>query len=250
MRQSSFSISFQSRRSFARGTYDGRLRSPALAIYGATGRLAIALAARAVPEGAVDDQINSARMGIAGRRTTASRDDAWSRWWCSRSRSFVHRGVVVLVVGAFVAMVMVTWRGVSRTLRQMREARTADWTRIGSRTHAENARRLQEEVIPWSESSFRCGSNPAAPQAERRLRISAFTPARWWSQSVAARMVWRFLGHHEAPRDGDVSAWRNTSRRFVRQLSSSRQRRPARQSPQAAPTSALSSSAFASSRLP
>ncbi len=96
---------------------------PSIVLYRATGRLAIALASRAIPEGAAEDQPKPPGWESLVEIMQVAMMIVVTVVVLAIVQPFLQpfEGVIVLVL-AIVAMCMVTWRGVSRTLGQMREA--------------------------------------------------------------------------------------------------------------------------------
>ena len=114
-------------------------------------------------------------------------------------------GVVVLVV-AIVAMVMVTWRGVSRTLGQMREAARLIGRALAVEHTQKMPGRLQEEVIPGLGVIVPVRLEPGSPASGKTI-ADLHLPSATGAVVVAIGRGEDGLvvpGHHEVLRDGDV----------------------------------------------
>jgi len=114
-------------------------------------------------------------------------------------------GVIVLVL-SIVAMIIVTWRGVSRTLGQMREAARL----IGRALAVDHAQKmpgkLQEEVIPGLGVIVPVRLEPGSPASGRTI-ADLHLPSATGAVVVAIGRGQDGLvvpNHNEVLRDGDV----------------------------------------------
>ncbi len=205
--QSSLSISFESAEVLVGVLTIVACMLPSIAVYRATGRLAIALAARAVPEGAADDQVRPPGWESLVEIMQVAMLIVVTVVVLAIVQPFLQplEGVVVLVL-AIVAMCIVTWRGVSRTLGQMREAARL----IGRALAVEHAQtspgKLQEEVIPGLGVIVPVRLEPGSPASGRTI-ADLHLPSSTGAVVVAIGRGQDGLvvpGHNEVLRDGDV----------------------------------------------
>jgi CPA2 family monovalent cation:H+ antiporter-2 len=122
---------------------------PSLALYRATRRLATALASRAVPEGAAGDQLKPPGWEALIEIMQVAMMIVIIVIALAVVQPFLQplEGVIVLVL-AIVAMGVATWRGVSRTLGQMREAARLIANALALAPAQQMPGNLKEEVIP------------------------------------------------------------------------------------------------------
>jgi monovalent cation:H+ antiporter-2, CPA2 family len=122
---------------------------PFMALYGATRRLATALAARAVPESAAGDQVKPPGWEALIEIMQVAMMIVVTVVVLAVVQPFLQpfEGVVVLML-ASLAMCVVAWRGVSRTLGQMRDAARLIAAALATAPPDEAAGKLKEEVIP------------------------------------------------------------------------------------------------------
>jgi CPA2 family monovalent cation:H+ antiporter-2 len=147
--QSSMSISFESAEILLGIFTIAACLGPCVALYGATGRLAIALAARAVPESTTDDQLRPPGWESLVEIIQVALLIVVTVTVLALVQPFLQpfEGVIVLLL-AILAMCVAAWRGVSRTLGQMRQAATLIASRLAIDRTPKMSGRLQEEVIP------------------------------------------------------------------------------------------------------
>jgi CPA2 family monovalent cation:H+ antiporter-2 len=143
---------------------------PSLAIYRATGWLAIALAARAVPDGAMDDEARPPGWESLVEIMHLAMMIVVTIMILAIVQPFLEPvdGAAVLVA-AIVAMVIVTWRGVAETVGQMREAARLITGALVIDHTPKMPGRLHEEVIPGLGVIVPVRVEPGSPAAGRTI---------------------------------------------------------------------------------
>jgi monovalent cation:H+ antiporter-2, CPA2 family len=122
---------------------------PAFAIFRATRRLALALAARSLPDGGADVTMRPPGWDSLVEIMQIAMMIVVTTVVLAIVQPFLEafEGVAVLVI-AIVAMVMVTWRGVRRTLGQMRAATALLGGLLSAQPAHPTPAKFQEELIP------------------------------------------------------------------------------------------------------
>jgi CPA2 family monovalent cation:H+ antiporter-2 len=202
-----FSISFQAAEVLLAALTMVACMLPAIAIYRATGRLAIALAARAVPEGAAEDQIRPPGWESLVEIMQVAMLIVVTVVVLAIVQPFLEplEGVVVLIM-ALLAMCIVTWRGVSRTLGQMREAARLIGRALAVEHSQKVGGRLQEEMIPGLGVIVPVRLEPGSPASGRTI-ADLKLPSATGAVVVAIGRDQDGLvapGRDEVLRDGDV----------------------------------------------
>ena len=147
--QSSLSISFEAAEALLAVLTIVACTLPALAVYRATGWLAIGLAARAIPESAANDPQRPPGWQSLVEIMHVAMMIVVTVVVLAIVQPFLEplEGVLVLVL-AIVAMSAVTWRGVSRTLGQMRDAARLIGRALATDHDQKVPGKLKEEIIP------------------------------------------------------------------------------------------------------
>jgi CPA2 family monovalent cation:H+ antiporter-2 len=179
--QSSLSISFATAQLLVAAFTLVLCTLPSVALYRATGRLAIALASRAVPESAASSESKPPGWEALVEIMQMAMMIVVSIVVLAVVQPFLEpfEGVIVLAI-AIVAMTAVTWRGVSRTLGQMREAARLIASALVVDDSTTAIGRPAEEMIPGlgSISPLRLEhGSPAIGKTISQLRLPSATGA-------------------------------------------------------------------------
>ncbi len=168
--QHSFSLAFQTAQALIGVATILACMFPSLVLYRATAHLAVALAARGVPEGATQDQIRPPGWESLVEIMQVAMLIVVTIVVLAIVQPFLEpfEGVAVMVL-AIVAMCIVTWRGVSRTMGQMREAARLIGRALAVEHSQEMPGKLQEEVIPGLGIIVPVRLRPGSPASGKTL---------------------------------------------------------------------------------
>ncbi len=205
--QSSFSLSFVAAETALGAITVAACGFPSLALFHATGRLALALAARAIPEGAADGEVRPPGWESLVEIMHVALMIVVTIVVLAIVQPFLEplEGVGVLAL-AVAAMGIVTWRGVSRTLGQMREAARLIARALAVEHTQKMPGKLQEEEIPGLGVIVPVRLEPGSPASGRTI-ADLHLPSATGAVVVAIGRGHDGLvvpGHHEVLRDGDV----------------------------------------------
>ncbi len=181
--------------------------APSIALYRATGRLAIALASRAVPEGAADDMAKPPGWDALVEIMQIGMMIVVTVVVLALVQPFLEPVDGVVVLGfAIIAMSVATWRGVSRTLGQMRHAaRLLGGALVADRSDDPGAS-WHEETIPGLGVIVPVRLQPGSPASGKTI-ADLHLPSATGVVVVAIGRDHDGLvvpSHHEVLHEGDV----------------------------------------------